>query len=195
MTRTARRVVVGITGASGSVYARRLIDLLEQARCEVHVVFSDPGKAVFGEELGIKTFDAQGLIARASERITFHANTNLFSMLASGSAAVDAMVICPCSAHSLAAIAAGLADTLLLRSAYVTLKERRRLVLVTREMPLTSIDLENMQRLTQAGGIICPAAPGFYTHPKSIDDLVDFVVGRILDLVDVEHNLNVRWRC
>ena len=154
MTRAGRRVVVGITGASGSVYARRLIDLLETGGSEVHVVFSEPGKAVFGQELGVKTFDAQSLIGRESERITFHANTNLFSTLASGSAAVDAMVVCPCSAHSLAAIAAGLADTLLLRSAYVTLKERRRLVMVTREMPLTSIDLENMQRLTAAGGII-----------------------------------------
>jgi len=194
MTRAERRVIVGITGASGSLYARRLIDLLEKARCHVEAIFTDPAKAVFAEELQITQFNAQSLLGRDSNRLTVHANSNLFSELASGSVLTDAMVICPCSAHSMACMAAGLADTLLLRSAYVTLKERRPLLIVSREMPLTSIDLDNMQKLTQAGAIICPASPGFYKKPQSIEDLVDFVVGRLLDLLHVEHELNIRWR-
>jgi 4-hydroxy-3-polyprenylbenzoate decarboxylase len=194
MGRSERRVIVGVTGASGSVYARRLIDLLEQASCHVEAIFSDPAKAVFAEELGISHFNSQTLLGRESDRLRVHSNSNLFSELASGSVLTEAMVICPCSAHSLGSLAAGLADTLLLRSAYVTLKERRRLVIVSREMPLTSIDLANMQKLTQAGAIICPASPGFYKKPKSIDDLVDFIVGRLLDLLNIKHDLNVRWR-
>lgn len=194
MAQSERRVIVGITGASGSLYARRLIDLLDQAHCQVEVIFSDPGKAVFTEELQITQFNAQSLLGRDSDRVTVHANTNLFCQLASGSVPTEAMVICPCSAHSLASMAVGLADTLLLRSAYVTLKERRTLLIVSREMPLTSIDLDNMQKLTQAGAIICPASPGFYKKPQSIDDLADFVVGRLLDLLHIEHSLDVRWR-
>ncbi|MBN1488309.1 MAG: UbiX family flavin prenyltransferase, partial [Phycisphaerae bacterium] len=103
------------------------------------------------------------------------------------------MVICPCSSNTLGAIAAGLGDNLITRAAHVTLKERRRLILLHREMPLSEIDLENMLRISRAGGVICPAAPGFYMQPESVDDLVDFVVGRLLDLLHVPHNLNTRW--
>jgi len=106
----------------------------------------------------------------------------------------DGMAICPCSSDSVAAVAAGSADTLLLRSAYVTLKQRRPLVIVHREMPLTAIDIENMARLTRAGAIICPASPPFYMQPKTIDDLVDTVVARVLDLLGVEHDLKMRWQ-
>jgi len=103
------------------------------------------------------------------------------------------MVICPCSGNTLAAVAAGTADNLITRAALVTLKEARRLVLVPREMPLGRIELENMLRVSQAGGIICPACPGFYMGPRTIDDLVDFVAGRVLDLLGLTHQLGVRW--
>ena len=190
----ADKLIVAITGASGSVYAQRLLDLLDQAGCQVHVVISQPGKQVITEELGIGEFTAEALIGRASGNLTFHRNSNLFSSIASGSCPMDAAVVCPCSAHTLSAIAAGLADTLLLRSVYVTLKERRPLILVPRESPLTAIDLENMLKIAHAGGIICPASPGFYAKPKSITDLVDFVVARILDLLHIEHPLPVCWK-
>ncbi len=103
------------------------------------------------------------------------------------------MVICPCSSHSLNAVAAGLADNLLLRSAYVTLKQKRPLILVHRETPLTAADLESMLKITHTGGIICPAAPAFYAQPQTINDLVDFLVARVLDLLGVPHDLPTRW--
>ncbi len=194
MTHVPRSIIVGITGASGSIYARRLLDVLDQVGCEVHAICSQPGKQVFNEELKIQKFTAEGILDRHSERLTFHANTDLFCTLASGSNCADAMVVCPCSTHTLSAIAAGLADTLLLRCAYVTLKERRPLVLASREAPLTSIDLENMLKITRAGGVICPASPGFYAKPQSINDLVDFVVSRLLDLLHIPHPLDTRWQ-
>jgi 4-hydroxy-3-polyprenylbenzoate decarboxylase len=117
----------------------------------------------------------------------------MFSPIASGSFLADAMIICPCSSHNIAAVAAGLADTLLLRSAYVSLKQRRPLILVHREMPLTAIDCENMLKLSHAGAVICPAAPAFYMKPKTIDDLIDSVLGRVLDLIGIKHDLPVRW--
>jgi 4-hydroxy-3-polyprenylbenzoate decarboxylase len=115
------------------------------------------------------------------------------AVLASGSFLTDGMIICPCSSNTLGAVAAGLGDNLITRAAHVTLKEGRRLVLVPREMPVSAIDLRNMLRLSRAGAIICPASPGFYMNPQSIDDLVDFVAGRVLDLVNIPHNLQTRW--
>ena len=194
MSNQPRQIVLGVSGASGVVYAQRLLEVLAESDCQTHVILTAPAKQVMGEELGIKDFSTQGLIGRSADRVTFHGNQDLFCKLASGSQAADAMVICPCSAHSLAAIAAGLADSLLLRCAYVCLKERRPLVLTTREAPLTQIDLQNMLTISQAGGIICPASPGFYTHPQSMDDLVDFVVGKLLDLLQIGHDLPTRWR-
>ncbi len=150
-------------------------------------------KQILVEELSVTELTAQGLLGRGARNLNFHDNNNMFSPLASGSFEVDAMVICPASSHTVSAIAAGLADTLLLRSAYVTLKQRRPLILVHREMPLTAVDLENMLKITRAGGIICPAVPGFYMEPQTINDLVDSVVGRVLDLLGIEHNLPIRW--
>ena len=193
-TEIAQRIVVGITGASGSIYAKRLIDVLEGCGHWVDVVVSEPGRCVMGHELGVKHLNAQELLGRKSERVVFHKNNDMFNHLASGSYRTDGMVVCPCSTHSLSSIAQGQGDSLLIRAAYVSLKERRRLILVPREAPLTTIDIENMLKVTHAGGIILPASPGFYNGPTSIGDLVDFVVGRILDLLQIEHDLAIRWR-
>ena len=194
MTQGPRKIIVGITGASGSIYAQRLIDVLEGADRRVEVIVSEPGRAVLGHELGIKRLSPKELLGRPSERVVVHSNSDLFNPLASGSHRTDGMVVCPCSTHSLSAIAQGQGDTLLFRAAYVSLKERRPLILVPREAPLTTIDIENMLKVSRAGGIILPASPGFYNGPTSIDDLVDFVVGRILDLLNVEHDLAIRWK-
>ena len=188
-----KEIILGISGASGAVYARRLLDLFEKAVARTHVIFTNPGRAVFAHELALDEFSTSAIIGRDSERISWHDNANLFSPLASGSTKFDAMVICPCSSHTVAAVAAGLADTLLLRSAYVTLKQKRPLVLVHRETPVTAIDLENMLRITRAGGTICPACPPFYHHPRNIDPLIDALAARVLDLLGVDHNLSVRW--
>lgn len=189
----ARRIIVGICGASGAIYAQRLLDLLEAAGVETHVVVTNPGRQLLADECGITQLTAPAIIGRDSNHLIFHDNADLYSPLASGSFLTSAMVICPCSAHTLAAMAAGLGDTLLLRSAYVALKQRRRLVLVHRELPLTEIDLENMLKITRAGGVILPAEPSFYLKPQTIADLVDTVVGRTLDLLEVSHHLPIRW--
>lgn len=190
---TGKTVLVGISGASGVIYARRLIDLLDQASCSVHVIVSDNARGILQDELQVNRLDSESLLNRSSETLVFHDNSNLRQLPASGSWPADAMVICPCSGHTLASVASGLADSLLLRAAAVTLKQQRPLILVHRETPLTAIDLENMRRVTQAGGILCPANPAFYMSPKTIDDLVDFLVGRILDLIHIPHTLNIRW--
>lgn len=186
-------VIVGISGASGSIYGRRLLDLLDRAGCRIDVIITDPAREILAAELNIAEPTGSALLGRRSGNITFHDNDDLSSPLASGSVPAGPMVVCPCSSHTVAAIAAGLANTLLLRAAYVTLKQRRRLVLVHRETPLTAIDLENMLKITRAGGIVCPAAPAFYMNPSSIDDLIDSIVARVLDLIGIEHQLPVRF--
>lgn len=193
MNERPQTIAVGISGASGVIYAQRLLDLLEKAGCTIHVIITQLAGQLLIEELGITQRNVSSLLGRESERVMLHDNQNLFSPLASGSYPVDAMVVCPCSSHSVAAMAAGLADTLLLRAAYVSLKQRRPLILVHREAPLTAMDLDNMRKITQAGGIICPASPAFYMAPETILDLVDSVVGRVLDLLHVEHDLPIRW--
>ena len=187
------RIIVGFSGASGAIYGQRLLDLLEQADCQIHLIVTKLAQQILLEELSITELTADALIGRATNLLTVHDNNNMFSPLASGSFGIDAMVICPCTSHSVAALAAGMADSLLLRSAYVTLKQRRPLVLVHRETPLTGVDLENMLKLTHAGAIISPASPAFYMTPQTISDLVDSVAGRILDLLGVDHDLPIRW--
>ena len=190
---TTHNIILGISGASGAIYGQRLLDLLEKNGCRAHVIITTTAKQILNNELAITDFTSKGLLGRDSDKLTFYKNDDLASVISSGSYKIDAMVVCPCSSHSVASIAAGLADTLLLRSAYVTLKHRRPLILVHREMPLTNIDLENMLRITNAGGIICPASPGFYNKPETIDNLVDAVVGRVLDLLKIDHDLPIRW--
>jgi len=199
-----RRIVVAITGASGAVYAQRLIQILVGSQIETHVVISPPGQRLLHDELGLEGVTAsspRGMAALLGlpdntpppEHLIGYGYRDIGAKIASGSFRHDGMIVVPCSSNSLAAIAGGTSQNLLHRATQVTLKERRRLVLVHREMPLSLIDIRNMQAVTEAGAIVCPAQPGFYMMPKTVGDLVDFVVGRVLDLVDVEHSLDVRW--
>jgi len=188
-----RKIVLGMSGASGAIYGQRLLDELEKAGCEIHIVITKLAQQILMDELGIMEPKAEAFLGRASGSLSFHKNEDLFSPLASGSFPVDAMVVCPCSSHSVSSVAAGLADTLLLRCAYVSLKQNRPLILVHREMPLTAIDLENMLKITRVGGIICPASPAFYNEPETVNNLVDTVVGRVLDLLGIDHDLPIRW--
>lgn len=187
------RIVVAITGASGGVYARRLVQLLAQAGNEVHLVISPNGRRVLADELGWASVGPAEFGASAAGRIKLYRYDDVGCELASGSFATDGMIICPCSSNTLAGVAAGLADNLILRAAQVSLKERRRLILCTREMPVGPIEIRNMLRAARAGAVICPASPGFYMKPTCVDDLVDFVVGRLLDLAGVPHDLQTRW--
>jgi 4-hydroxy-3-polyprenylbenzoate decarboxylase len=194
-------IVVGITGASGAVYATRLLDLLVRAGRRVHLTVSPAGAEVLKTELGVSVdlekFDA-GQLGLPAERIeagplVYHHYRDYSAPIASGSFLTAGMVICPCSMGTLASVANGLSTNLIQRAADVHLKERRKLIVVPRETPLGSIQLENMKRLSDAGAVVLPAMPGFYHQPKSIADLVDFVVGRILDQLGIEKDLAPRW--
>lgn len=176
--------VVGITGASGIAYGVRLLKTLPG---RTTVVVSKDGLAIAREELGMSP-DEMHALADAH-----YDNADLFSPLASGSSPFDAMVIAPCSASTMSKIACGIGDNLITRAASVALKEHRRLVLVVRETPLSAIHLGNMERLAEAGAVVMPACPAFYPKPKTVDDMVDFVVGRVLDVLGVENDLYARW--
>lgn len=188
-----KNIIVGITGASGAAYARRLVQCLCDANVRVHLVVSDYGKRLLLDELDIGEISAKALVGRECHDLRVYSNRDVGAVLASGSFITDGMVVCPCTSHTMAAMATGLGETLLHRAAAVTLKEMRRLVVVLREMPMSRADMLNALRLSEAGAVICPAAPGFYMRPQTVDDLVDFVVGKILDLLSVEHVLHTRW--
>jgi flavin prenyltransferase len=192
----ARPLVVAITGASGAPYAVRLLESLVAAERPVQLIVSRHGLRLLDTEVGIGSLDALrarvGAPAWDAHVICFD-DDDRGAAPASGSALSAGMVICPCSMGTLSAIAVGASRSLVERAADVALKERRRLVLVPRETPLSAIHLENMLRLTRAGAVVLPAAPGFYHRPHSIDDLVNFVVARVLDHLDVPHHLMARW--
>ncbi len=193
-----KRIVVGISGASGAVYARRLVRLLVAADVETHLVVSPLGQRLLHDELGMEGVDLNALAGRqvdgsATPAVIQHNWRDVGAAIASGSFLHDGMVIIPCSSNTLAAVATGSSQNLMHRAAHVTLKERRKLVLVHRETPLSLVDIRNMQAVTEAGAVVCPANPGFYLLPESIDELVDFVVARILDQLGVSHDLAVRW--
>lgn len=188
-----QRVVVGISGASGAAYAQRLIQVLAEMQTEIHLVISPLGQRLLHDELGMEGVDLEQLAGTENPPITLHHYRDVGAAIASGSFLHDGMVIVPCSNHSLAAIANGLSDNLMHRAANVTLKERRPLVICHREMPLSLVEIRNMAAVTEAGAIVCPTNPGFYMLPKSIEELIDFVVGRILDLLKLPHELNTRW--
>lgn len=195
-----RRVVVGITGASGAAYAQRAIELLVAAGVETHLVVSPLGQRLLHDELGMEGIDLAALAGlpdastdELKEHLILHNARDVGATIASGSFRHNGMLVIPCSSNTLGAIAHGSAQNLMHRAAHVTLKERRRLVLVHRETPLSLVDIRNMQSATEAGAIVCPANPGFYMLPQTIEAVVDFVVGRALDLLEIEHELDVRW--
>ena len=197
----AKTVTVAFTGASGLPYGLRLLECLIAARARVFLLYSPAAQVVARQELEL-TLPTQPAAAAAyfAERyraepgqLTVFGREDWMSPVASGSNPADAMAVCPCSMGTLGALAAGLADNLIERAADVMLKERRTLVLVPRETPLSAIHLENMLKLSRAGAVILPPSPGFYGHPRTIEDLVDFVVARVLDQLGVEHSLGPRW--
>ncbi|HTM53153.1 MAG TPA: flavin prenyltransferase UbiX [Pirellulales bacterium] len=218
-----KSVVLAITGASGAIYALRLLEVLLVADRHVHLTISPAARLVLAHELGLELeldkLDARLLLvakdsparkkmppaisdvlsgsAAASHgregKLTYHHYADLVAPIASGSFLTDAMVICPCSGSTLGAVVHGTGENLIHRAADVHLKERRPLVLVPRETPLSSIQLENMRRAVEAGAIVLPAMPGFYHGPASIRDLVDFVVARICDQLNIDHSLVRRW--
>ena len=193
MMQRNRQIVLAITGASGGLDALRLLDCREAAGADVHVVASPHGRRLLAEECDVRSITVEELLGRSSSRVRVYAYGDVGSRLASGSFLTEGMAICPCSSNTLGAVASGLGDNLVARAAQVTLKEGRRLVLVHREMPVSGVDLENMLTLQRAGAIICPASPGFYLKPSTVADLVDFVTGRVLDLLNVPHDLRIRW--
>lgn len=175
-----------MTGASGARYGVRLLEALDGV-AETHLVMSKHGKELIELEEDVGVSD---VIRKA----TFHYEDDDFmAPVASGSYKFDGLVIVPCTMKTLSTVACGYADTLIGRVADVCLKEKRKLILVTREMPLSLIHLENMERVARAGGVIMPACPGFYNKPETVDDLVDNVVGRILDQLDIENDIFGRW--
>ncbi|AEA33696.1 UbiX family flavin prenyltransferase [Hippea maritima] len=180
------KIAVCISGASGAIYAKRLIENLKEH--ELFIVISEIAKKIFKDEIGIE-FDEFMINFKAK----IYDNKDFSSPLASGSFKIDACVVVPCSVKSLSAIASGYAENLISRCADVCIKEKRKLILLVREMPFSSIHLENMLKLSNLGVTIMPPCPGFYYKPKTIEDLVDFVVGRILDQLSIENNLFKRW--
>ena len=189
-------IVMAITGASGAPYAVRLLQALVAARREVWLIVSGHGWRLLATESGIASVEALRERVGAAgwdAHVTVHDDADRGAKPASGSARTAGMVICPCSMGTLAAIAAGTSRSLVERAADVALKERRPLLLVPRETPLSAIHLENMLRLTRAGAVVMPAAPGFYHRPASIEELVDFMVARVLDHLGIEHDVGRRW--
>jgi 4-hydroxy-3-polyprenylbenzoate decarboxylase len=196
-----KTVAVAFTGASGLPYGLRLAQCLIEARTRVYLLYSQAAHVVAKQEMDIVLPPRAGDAERAfSDRwsaqpgqLRVFSREDWFAPVASGSNPADAMVICPCSMGTLAAVAVGLSDSLIERAADVMLKEGRKLVIVPREAPFSVLHLENMLKLARAGAVILPASPAFYHHPETIEDLVDFVVARVLDQIGVAHQLMQRW--
>ena len=188
-----RKIILGLTGASGSVYFLRLAQQLSQQEVELHLIASQHGEKVLQYEAGVALREQLKLWSKNSAKVILEDNSNLFSSVASGSSRFDAMAVVPCSMSTLAKLAHGVTDTLLTRAADVMMKERRKVVLVPREMPLSTLHLKNMTELSQLGVTILPAMPGFYGRPETMDDLIDFVVGKTLDCLEIENQLYKRW--
>ena len=189
-------IVVGITGASGAPYAVRLLQQLAGAHRPISLIVSKFGMRLLETEVGIGSIDAlRTAVGKDAwdSCIETYSNDDRGAPPASGSALTSGMIVCPCSMGTLSAISVGASRSLIERAADVTLKERRKLILVPRETPLSAIHLSNMLRLTRAGAVIMPAAPGFYHRPQQVSDLVDFVVARMLDQLGVEQKLVKRW--
>ncbi|MET0010449.1 MAG: flavin prenyltransferase UbiX [Candidatus Thiodiazotropha sp. 6PLUC4] len=201
MTNKTKAIAVAITGASGSAYALRLIESLVQADQKLYVMFSQAAQVVLkmesGLELPSQPTEAQKVLCQRfnadPEKLQVFGRQQWMAPVASGSNPPRAMVVCPCTVGALSAIACGASNDLMERAADVILKERRKLILVVRETPFSEIHLENMLKLSRIGAVIMPANPGFYNNPQGVEDIVDFMVSRILDQLDVENNLSPRW--
>ena len=181
------RIVIGITGASGAIYGIRALQVLQKLEVETHLVITDAALETIRLETDFKESDVRHLATET------HGPSDIASKIASGSYPTDGMLVIPCSMKTLAGIASGYSDNLLLRAADVTIKERRRLVLVVRETPLSLIHIENMATVTRAGAIVLPATPAFYQRPNTVAALVDQVVGKALGILGVEQHLSERW--
>lgn len=200
-----KKIIVGVTGASGALIGERLIRFLLEGGHEVHAVISAGGAAVFGEELGIRLGTGAAEIQKnflkhyasvkgAKQRFFTAAADDFAAGISSGSSKIDAMVIAPCSMSTAASIAHGITMNLIHRAAGVSIKEKRPLVLVPRESPLSPIHLKNLLYLSEIGVHVVPATTAFYHKPKTVEEVVDFTVGRVLDLLKIEHKLFKRWR-
>jgi len=181
-------LIVGISGASGVIYGIRMLEVLRDLDIETHLVLSRSGEVTIAHETDRKIADIKALARRV------HAQSDIGASISSGSFRTRGMVVAPCSMKSMAEIAAGTTSGLLTRAADVTLKERRRLVLMTRETPLHTGHLRAMTQLSEMGAIIAPPVPAFYARPKSLEDMIDHTVGRVLDLFDIDAGLARRWK-
>ena len=202
---TKKKITLAFTGASGLPYGLRLLECMIQAGCQVHVVCSQSAHIVAKEEMGwtwpktplsLKKWFSDTLLldnVQQSNALTVYGERDWRAPMASGSNPDDAMVVCPCSMGTLAALASGLSDSLIERAADVMLKERKTLILVPRETPFSTLHLENLLKLSRMGAVILPPCPGFYHQPENISDMVNFIVARILDQLGVENTLITRW--
>ena len=181
------KLVVGITGSTGVIYGIKLLEVLKEKNIETHLILTEWAQKCIAMETDYKLDQVKSLATTISEE------TNMAASVSSGTHKIDGMIVIPCSMKTLSGIANGYDETLVARAAGVTIKESRKLVLVTRETPLTAINLENMLKLARLGVVILPPVPGFYTKPKTIDEVVSHTVGKCLDQFDIEHDLYKRW--
>ena len=194
-----KRLVVGITGASGVIYGVRLLEVLNQLNTyEIHLTISNSGARALWEELELRVdindFNIECLLGRPSDQIVYHHQSDIAAPIASGSFRTDGMIIAPCSMGTVGSIATGISRNLIHRAADVCIKERHKLVLLPRETPLSSIHLENMLKLSRLGVCILPAMPGFYHFPKTVDDQINFVITKLLDQFGIDSGLTRRWK-
>jgi 4-hydroxy-3-polyprenylbenzoate decarboxylase len=181
------KLVIGITGSTGVIYGIRLLEVLKEKNIQSHLILTGWAQKCIAMETDYKIDQVKSLATTISDE------NNMAASVSSGTHKIDGMIVIPCSMKTLSSIANGYDETLVARAAGVTLKESRKLILVTRETPLTAINLENMLKLARLGVVILPPVPGFYTKPKTIEELVDHTVGKCLDQFDIEHNLYKRW--
>ncbi len=182
-----KRFVIGISGASGALLGAKLLEFLRDTAYETHLVITSTAENIIPQETEYKVEDIKQLATKVYD------NSDFFAPIASGSFKIEGMVVIPCSMKTLAGIASGYSDNLLLRTADVCLKERRKLVLVTRETPLSLIHIENMVKVTKAGAVVLPPMLSFYSKPKTVDDMVNYIIGKVLDVLEIENELYERW--
>ena len=196
-----KTIALALTGASGMPYAIRLIEKILESGARLHLIYSAVAQIVIKQEMGLalpsRPKEAEDYFVERFRhlpgKLRVFGREEWFAPVTSGSNPPDAMVVCPCTMGSLAAFAAGMSQNIIERAVDVMLKERKKLIIVPRETPFSTIHLENMLKLARAGAVILPANPGFYQHPQSVDDLVDYIVARILDHLDIPQNISARW--